>query len=74
MAYKTGCANLPLHYGRVPQWLADRMAKLGAIKRLDTQARKLEQHIKAGPTVDDIITHEREVSSQYGGRSIYGEE
>ena len=27
---RSGFADLPLHYGRVPPWLADRMAKLGA--------------------------------------------
>jgi uncharacterized protein len=26
---RTGHADLPLHYGRVPQWLAERMASLG---------------------------------------------
>jgi uncharacterized protein len=26
---KTGYADLPLHYGRVPKWLAERMTKLG---------------------------------------------
>src|SRR3954469_17292121 len=26
---KSGSADLPLHYGYVPQWLAERMAKLG---------------------------------------------
>ena len=26
---KSGTADLPLHYGRVPRWLADRMARLG---------------------------------------------
>ena len=26
---RSGSANLPLHYGYVPQWLAERMAKLG---------------------------------------------
>src|SRR3982751_1709726 len=31
MVQKTGIANLPLHYGQVPSWLADRMTKLGAI-------------------------------------------
>src|SRR3982751_3239952 len=31
MVQKTGIANLPLHYGHVPSWLADRMTKLGAI-------------------------------------------
>jgi hypothetical protein len=26
---RSGVADLPLHGGRVPQWLADRMTKLG---------------------------------------------
>jgi hypothetical protein len=31
MAGRTGSALLPLHGGRVPGWLADRMARLGAV-------------------------------------------
>jgi uncharacterized protein len=31
MAHQTGTANLPLHWGRVPQWLATRMATLGRV-------------------------------------------
>src|ERR1700742_2156528 len=31
MTQRTGSANLPLHYGHVPKWLADRMTKLGAV-------------------------------------------
>lgn len=31
MAQQTGSANLPLHGGRVPGWLADRMTRLGAV-------------------------------------------
>ena len=31
MARRTGSADLPLHGGRVPPWLAARMASLGAI-------------------------------------------
>ena len=31
MARRTGSADLPLHSGRVPPWLAARMASLGAI-------------------------------------------
>ena len=31
MARRSGTADLPLHGGRVPAWLAERMAKLGAI-------------------------------------------
>lgn len=28
VARQTGIANLPLHYGRAPRWLFDRMVKL----------------------------------------------
>ena len=35
MARRTGSASLPLHGGRVPQWLGARMAVLG---RLVTEA------------------------------------
>ncbi len=31
MARPTGSADLPLHGGRVPRWLADRMARLGRV-------------------------------------------
>ena len=31
MAKRTGSADLPLHSGRVPSWLAERMAALGAV-------------------------------------------
>jgi hypothetical protein len=31
LARRTGSADLPLHNGRVPAWLAERMARLGAI-------------------------------------------
>ena len=31
MAHRTGSADLPLHGGRVPPWLADRMTRLGAV-------------------------------------------
>src|SRR3954453_20704086 len=31
MANKAGTADLPLHGGRVPKWLADRMTHLGAL-------------------------------------------
>jgi uncharacterized protein len=31
MAQRTGSADLPLHGGRVPLWLAERMARLGAL-------------------------------------------
>src|ERR671927_176191 len=31
MARKAGTADLPLHGGHVPRWLADRMTRLGAV-------------------------------------------
>src|ERR1700758_3116390 len=31
MAHRAGSANLPLHGGQVPGWLADRMTRLGAV-------------------------------------------
>jgi hypothetical protein len=31
MVHKSGSADLPLHGGRVPPWLADRMTRLGAV-------------------------------------------
>lgn len=46
--------------------------KLEAIKRLDKQAQVLEHHISKGPSVDEIINHEKDVSPLYGGRSIFG--
>jgi hypothetical protein len=31
MVRKSGSADLPLHGGRVPPWLANRMTRLGAV-------------------------------------------
>jgi len=31
VAKRAGSADLPLHYGRVPPWLGQRMARLGAV-------------------------------------------
>jgi len=31
VAQRAGSANLPLHGGQVPRWLADRMTRLGAV-------------------------------------------
>jgi hypothetical protein len=44
---------------------------VGAIKRLDDQARALER-VATGPSVQDIIAQERERSHLYGGRSVFG--
>jgi uncharacterized protein len=48
-----------------------RAEELGALKRLDDQARLLERHA-TGPTVQDLIAEERQRSPSYGGRSVFG--
>jgi hypothetical protein len=56
---------------------AVRKAKLGrdeeagALKRLDDQARRLENHV-SGPSVEAFIAQERRNSHAYGGRSVFG--
>ncbi len=45
--------------------------ELGALKRLDDQARRLEQQT-SGPSVEELIAHELENSHEYDGRSIFG--
>jgi len=47
------------------------MEELGALKRLDEQARLLEHHA-FGPPLDELIADERERSHSYGGRSVFG--
>ena len=47
--------------------------ELAAIKRLDEQARRLEQHA-SGPSVEALFADERARSHQYGGRSVFGVE
>jgi hypothetical protein len=48
-----------------------REEELGALKRLDEQARLLEHHA-SGPPVEELIAEERERSHSYGGRSVFG--
>ena len=44
---------------------------LGALQRLDAQARTLER-LAGGPSVQEVIAQERERSHLYGGRSVFG--
>lgn len=44
---------------------------LGALKRLDEQARRLER-AASGPSVEAFIADERALSHAYGGRSVFG--
>jgi hypothetical protein len=45
--------------------------RLGALKRLDAQARLLERHA-TGPALEAHIAAERTASHAYGGRSVFG--
>jgi hypothetical protein len=47
--------------------------KLGAIRRLDEQARRLERYV-SGPSFEAVVAEERTRSHEYGGRSIFGDE
>lgn len=47
--------------------------KLGAIRRLDEQARRLEA-CASGPSLETFMAGERERSHEYGGMSIFGPE
>jgi hypothetical protein len=48
-----------------------RAEELGALKRLDDQARQLELHA-TGPTVQELFAQERHRSPCYGGHSVFG--
>src|SRR4051812_20545177 len=48
-----------------------REEELGALKRLDQQARMLER-AATGPSVDKVIADEIAASPSYGGRSVFG--
>jgi hypothetical protein len=48
-----------------------REEELGALKRLDDQARQLERHA-TGLAVGELIAEERALSHSYGGRSVFG--
>jgi len=45
--------------------------EMAVLKRLDDQARRLEQYAD-GPTFDEYVAVERDRSHQYGGRSVFG--
>ena len=48
-----------------------REEELGALKRLDEQARRLERHV-SGPSLPALIAQERDRSPSYDGRSVFG--
>src|SRR5262249_26968496 len=45
--------------------------ELGALKRLDDQARQIERRA-SGASVEALIAEERSLSHSYGGRSVFG--
>jgi uncharacterized protein len=57
----------------VEQAKLGRDEKLGAIRRLDEQARRLEAHV-GGPSFEAVMEEERRLSHSYGGRSVFGME
>ena len=46
--------------------------ELGAIRRLDAEARRLER-VATGPTLAEIIARERAASHEYQGRTVFGD-
>jgi hypothetical protein len=55
----------------VAQAKLGRDEKLGAIRRLDEQARRLERYV-SGPSFDAVIAEDRARSHEHGGRSVFG--
>jgi len=45
--------------------------RLGAIQRLDREARRLERFV-SGPPLHETVAKERRLSHDYGGRSVFG--
>ena len=45
--------------------------RLGAIQRLDREARRLERFV-SGPALHEIAAKEQQLSHGYGGRSVFG--
>ena len=48
-----------------------RQEGLGALKRIDEQARLFERYA-SGPPIEELIVQERARSHHYGGRSVFG--
>ncbi|HYR54496.1 MAG TPA: hypothetical protein VEM39_00130 [Myxococcaceae bacterium] len=70
MARRTGTADLPLHYGRVPKWLSRARLgnddKLAALRALDRESRRLAG--VAGPSFNEIVSREQRISASLDGR------
>ncbi len=55
----------------VQQARLGREEKLGALERLDEQARRIDSS-GSGASVEDLFARERSLSYSYGGRSVFG--
>ena len=55
----------------VEQARLGRDEKLAALKRLDDQARRLE-NLAGGPSFEALVAEQRRRSASYGGRSVFG--
>ena len=71
---RSGAADLPLHNGYVPQWLAERMAKLGLAVTEVLLAQRAEKDFIPAGGLDELIANERKDSWKYGGRTVFGKE
>jgi hypothetical protein len=68
---RSGFADLPLHGGRVPLWLSERMSKLDGFRRLEQFVRRIERVHSPEADFNAAVTHERAISKELGGRSVY---
>ena len=68
---RSGVADLPLHGGRVPPWLAERMTKLNGFRRLERFARAVDTRLKPEANFEAVIAHESAISPLLDGRSVF---
>jgi hypothetical protein len=61
---RIGYTDLPLHYGRVPEWLAQRMSRLGGVI--------IEASHNPDADFSRVIQKEREESYKYDGSTVFG--
>jgi hypothetical protein len=65
MTRRAGSADLPLHGGHVPRWLADRMTRLGAVA---CQAIVHHYGRGDGSSGDSCEEQKRNLASRHGRR------
>ena len=85
---RSGQADLPLHHGRVPRWLAERMSTLGGaiiqavaedygkaevVKRLADPFWFQALGCVLGMHCQPYVEQERRDSWKYGGKTVFGD-